>query len=86
MGLTTDRKLAAASLRGERHPKFAKPHSNRRAFPMGNEAGFANNDLHPDWLRVRHCGAWAGGGIGFDGMGVLGYGWDACTFGSGASY
>ena len=53
----------------------------------GNE-GFYNSDFSTDWIRVRAGGAGRGGwgwGEGA-GPGVLGYGWDACSFGDGSAY
>jgi hypothetical protein len=53
----------------------------------GNE-GWYNTDHVPDFIRARNSGAWrAGFGAGWgDGPGVLGYGWDACSFADGSAY
>lgn len=52
------------------------------------DEGFFSNDLRPDWLRIRNSGSWGGAGWGFgaDDVGVLGYGWDACSFPNGSAY
>lgn len=53
----------------------------------GNE-GFYNSDLSTDWIRARSSGGsrlFGGWGTG-DGPGVLGYGFDSCSFADGSAY
>lgn len=52
------------------------------------DEGWFSSDLRPDWLRIRSSGSWAGGGNGWgwDGVGCLGYGWDALSFPNGSAY
>jgi hypothetical protein len=84
MGLTTDRKLATA-LRSEQI-QVCKMALEQARISDGNEGNFSS-DIRPDWLRIRNSGPWSGGGsLGYDGVGVLGYGYDACAFGDGSSY
>lgn len=47
----------------------------------GNEAGFANTDHVPDWIRGRYAGGWSGAQSNY---GVLGYGWDSIGFADGS--
>lgn len=49
----------------------------------GNE-GWYSTDHMPEWITRRSHGGW-GGGYGLDGPGVLGYGWDAMSFGDGGA-
>ena len=52
------------------------------------DEGAPSVDNAPDWLRIRTTGPFAGNGngYGFDGLGVLGYGYDSVNFGNGAAY
>ncbi len=53
---------------------------------MDGDEGWGNTDREASWIRARNTGAWAGVGWGSDGAGVLGYGWEACSFGDGSAY
>jgi hypothetical protein len=83
MGVTQDRKLAL-SLRQEQI-SVCKMALEQARISDGNE-GFFSVDHQPDWLRIRNTGAWNGSGWGWDGLGVLGYGWDSCGFADGSAY
>jgi hypothetical protein len=54
----------------------------------GNE-GWFSSDIHVDWMEFRRSAGRFGyggrGGWGEDGIGVLGYGWDALSFGDGGT-
>jgi len=50
----------------------------------GNE-GWYSTDHTPDWIRKRYSGGGWGSALG--GLpGVLGYGWDACSFSDGSAF
>ena len=77
--LAADKKFGMAIRRD--NYAIVKQKLNEARVSDGNEVGFANVDHTPDWIRTR-----AVGGRGYGGEdGVLGYGWDACSFEGGAS-
>ena len=59
----------------------------------GNE-GWYSTDIPVDWMAARRSGgygnSWYGGsgawGAGFGECGVLGYGWDSCSFADGSAF
>lgn len=73
-------------LRGEQI-KVAKAKLMQARTTDGNE-GWFSSDISVDWMRFRNVGggygAWGQSGVG--GPGVLGYGWDQCSFGDGSAY
>ncbi len=73
--LANDKKFGMALRRD--NLGIVKQKLNAARITDGNEAGFANTDHNPDWMRARHSG---GAGGRMDGPGVWGYGWDACGF------
>jgi hypothetical protein len=77
-----DRKFGL-TLRQQQYAIAAQKLQQARATD-GNEAGFANTDHTPDWMRTRHSGGGWNRGYS-DGPGVLGYGWDTCGFEGGIS-
>jgi hypothetical protein len=79
--LVADRKLAMA-LRNEQIA-IAKRALDEARVRDGDE-GWTTVDHQPDWLRQRYSG-YGGRGYG-DAGGMLGYGWDACSFGDGTAY
>lgn len=62
--------------------KIAKMALEQARISDGDE-GWTTTDHVPDWLRVRDSGGW---GYGSNNLGVVGYGWDSCSFGDGSAY
>jgi hypothetical protein len=79
--LQSDKKLGMA-LRREQIA-IAKGAINAARVTDGNEAGFANTDHVPDWIRGRYAGGWSGANI-YGGLGVLGYGYESVGFADGS--
>lgn len=80
MSLVPDRKQAV-TIR-EEMIKIVKTSLDQARKTDGDE-GFTDVDHVPDWLRVRNSGGFGGG---WNGLGVLNYGWDQCVFGNGDCY
>jgi hypothetical protein len=82
--LVPDRKAALAVR--EEQIKIAKMALDQARMSDGQE-GVHSTDVVPDWLRIRASGGgrW-GGERGDEGLGVLGYGHEACSLGNGSAY
>jgi hypothetical protein len=84
--LSKDKKFGL-QLRSEQI-KIAQMKIQQARVTDGNEGWFSSS-LSVDWMRFRNAGggygAWGEGGS-TGGPGVLGYGWDQCSFGDGSAY
>jgi hypothetical protein len=85
--LTKDKKLGKA-LRDDQI-LIAKNKIMQARITDGNE-GWYSVDHVPDWMRTRNSGAWGAGAFGGfgdgGGPGMLGCGWDSCSFSDGSAY
>lgn len=80
---TIDDKKLALQMRNEQ-VAIAKNAVTQARIADGNE-GWYSTDHMPEWITRRSHGGW-GGGYGLDGPGVLGYGWDTCSWADGSVY
>lgn len=78
--LSTDKKFGMAMR--QQNIAIAKEKIMEARISDGNEA-FSSSDIRVDWMDVRSAGGgrWGNRFGDGDGPGVLGYGWDACSFG-----
>lgn len=87
LALTKDKKFGL-ELR-DRQIMVAKDKIMQARVTDGNE-GWYSSDIPVDWMNTRNIrsgyGNWGGWGDGGGGPGVLGYGWDSCSFSNGSAY
>lgn len=84
MGVLDDKKFAM-QMRAQQTEIARKAIEYARV--RDGDEGWAQADLSVDWIRIRGSGGGAGWGAdGWQGPGVLGYGWGSCSFADGAVF
>lgn len=53
---------------------------------IDGDEGWTTTNREASWIKARNTGGFGGSGVGWDGMGVLNYSWEACSFSDGSCY